>query len=359
MRPLSVRRFRQMRRWYFVGILVCSGLAVVGYRQDDRVDQLLVAMAQAQHPSVTPERRARGMKSFSYPALGFQIMFPASWTVALKGELTVDNPNAPDVEGKSGGNATVSIFVEELNQLPSEMPLGQAVMNRIAGIKASAEIGSTTVSIKELRQLFFVGRPAYKTTWVERGDPRIPNPLQSTCYDFDFGRRRYVIATVVPEVDADKYADEIGDIVKSFKFISATALPPVAKERPVKWLAASRSALGITGDIKIAPDKITILNIDYPLTLVRDVDAQHLADVGKLLSEQPIAASLYRTKISKDAKLVHGSSLCGTRADANWMLAADTRDPYTGKPELVLTFFSGEGEPDLNYEAMNTSVGIL
>jgi ankyrin repeat protein len=136
-----------------------------------------------------------------------------------------------------------------------------------------------------------------------------------------------------------------------------TAKPPATA--PVKWLAAGGTAVAITGDIELAPDKITIRNKDYPLTLVREIDARHMKDVAKIMSDQPIAARLYRTKIPKDEKFnSFGNTACDD-ADANWVLVDNAKDPYTGKPELGLAFFSGESEPDLDYKVVSTKVGLL
>lgn len=132
-----------------------------------------------------------------------------------------------------------------------------------------------------------------------------------------------------------------------------------AVAQPVKWLAAGNTALAITGDIKLAPDKITIRNKDYPLTLVREIDARHLKDVAIIMSDQPIAARLYRTKIQKDEKFnSFGNSACDD-ADANWLLIDNARDPYTGKPQLGLAFFSGESEPELDYKVISAKAGLL
>jgi ankyrin repeat protein len=120
---------------------------------------------------------------------------------------------------------------------------------------------------------------------------------------------------------------------------------PKDSQEPVKWSAASHTALAITGDITFRPDKITIKNIDYPLALLREIDAQHSGNVAKIFGGQPSTARLYRTKIPKDARLVNGNDICGT-ADANWVLVADFLNPYTQKPELGLAFFSGDNEPN-------------
>lgn len=90
---------------------------------------------------------------------------------------------------------------------------------------------------------------------------------------------------------------------------------------------------------------------DYPLTLIRDVDAEHLSDAGKIVGEiKPTEARLYRIKIPARAKLVNGNTLCGPKA-ANWMLAV----PQNAH-SLSLAFFSGDSEPNLATASESTEL---
>jgi hypothetical protein len=61
--------------------------------------------------------------------------------------------------------------------------------------------------------------------------------------------------------------------------------PQVSNENTVTWSAMSRTATAITGDISIGPDNITIARTDYPLAIVRDLEAGALAEAGKIVSE--------------------------------------------------------------------------
>src|SRR5208282_1941259 len=109
-----------------------------------------------------------------------------------------------------------------------------------------------------------------------------------------------------------------------------------------KWIAGSTTAMSITGDIKISSGKLTMVARDYPLTLVRDIDAEHLRDAGKIVDEtKPTEARLYKTKVPARAKLVRGNTICGPK-DANWLLVV-TQEAHS----LSLAFFSGDGEPNI------------
>jgi hypothetical protein len=90
---------------------------------------------------------------------------------------------------------------------------------------------------------------------------------------------------------------------------------------------------------------------DYPLTFVRDIDAEHLSDAGKIVDEtKPTGARLYRTRIPARAKLVNGNSICGSK-DANWLLTV-----AQNAHSLSLAFFSGDGEPNLATASESTEL---
>lgn len=109
--------------------------------------------------------------------------------------------------------------------------------------------------------------------------------------------------------------------------------------------------MSITGDIKISSSKLTMTGRDYPLTLVRDIGAEHLRDAGKIVDEtKPTAAHLYRVKIPARAKLVNGNTICSPK-DANWLLAV-TQNAHS----LSLAFFSGDGEPNLATASESTEL---
>lgn len=118
-----------------------------------------------------------------------------------------------------------------------------------------------------------------------------------------------------------------------------------------KWVALSTTAMAITGDIKLSSGKLTMVGRDYPLTSVKDIDAEHLRDAGKIADEtKPIAAHLYRTTIPSGAKLVGTNTICGPK-DANWLLVV-----ASNAHRLSLAFFSGKSEPNMATASESTEL---
>ena len=118
-----------------------------------------------------------------------------------------------------------------------------------------------------------------------------------------------------------------------------------------KWVAASTTAMSITGDIKISVNNLSMVGRDYPLTLIRDIDTEHLIDAGRIVDEtKPADARIYRIKIPARVKLLNGNTLCGPKS-ANWMLTV-TPNAHS----LSLAFFSGDSEPNLATASESTEL---
>ncbi|MFZ3264755.1 MAG: hypothetical protein WA172_12205 [Terriglobales bacterium] len=117
-------------------------------------------------------------------------------------------------------------------------------------------------------------------------------------------------------------------------------------------MAASTTAMSITGDIKISPGKLGMVGRDYPLTIVRDIGVQYLKDAGKIVDvAKPTGARFYKTKIPARTKLVNSNTICGGRKDANWLLVV-TQNGHS----LSLAFFSGDREPILAAASESTEL---
>jgi hypothetical protein len=118
-----------------------------------------------------------------------------------------------------------------------------------------------------------------------------------------------------------------------------------------KWVAASTTALSITGDVTLTPHKIVMSHKEFPLTPAREIDKQRLYDVGQILDygQAPPSARLYKTRISGRSHLVNGNTICGPNEDARWVLVVESND------NLSLAFFSGESEPNLDYHVVRVS----
>jgi len=125
---------------------------------------------------------------------------------------------------------------------------------------------------------------------------------------------------------------------------------------PVNWTAYSRSAVGITGDVALSRDKIHIGKHDYALSVAREIGPDRFSDIARLVLVNPTVARLYKVTIPRAATFVRGNEICS--AQTNWMLAVEGSDTVTQEHMLVLSFFSGSSEPDINYKAVDTSQNL-
>lgn len=120
------------------------------------------------------------------------------------------------------------------------------------------------------------------------------------------------------------------------------------------WTAVSRTAISITGDVRLKGETIALARQNFPLTAIREIDRSLLGDVARIVampppaSTQPISAKLFKTMISRNVRLLHGNTICGPGADAKWVLAVFANE------NLSLAFFSSRDEPKLDYAAIET-----
>ncbi|HLY58708.1 MAG TPA: hypothetical protein VKS60_24305 [Stellaceae bacterium] len=127
---------------------------------------------------------------------------------------------------------------------------------------------------------------------------------------------------------------------------TAPASPPVFPAESGHWIALSRTAVAIMGDIDWTDQGIRLGHAEYATSLVRDLNAGDLALVGNLLDDDhPIAGRLYRTAIPGALRLVDGNTICGGAA-ATWLIAITETGSSTERGELGLAFFKGDREPD-------------
>jgi hypothetical protein len=115
---------------------------------------------------------------------------------------------------------------------------------------------------------------------------------------------------------------------------------------PKKWIAASTTAISITGDIVFSSETIKTSRRSFKLKFARDIDKPHLYDVAKIfdLGGPPSSARLYRTFISRRAVLANGNTICGPDKDGTWILETHNAD------YLTMAVFTGDSEPSLEYK---------
>jgi hypothetical protein len=133
------------------------------------------------------------------------------------------------------------------------------------------------------------------------------------------------------------------------RFAAAAATKPRENDTG-KWTAASTTAMSITGDITITPTSISFAHKTFKIRLVREIDKAHLDDAGRIADagDSPPSARLYRIQIPRTTILLNENTMCGPN-DAKWMLAV-----YE-KKAISLAFFSGETEPNLDYQSVAVS----
>ncbi len=119
-------------------------------------------------------------------------------------------------------------------------------------------------------------------------------------------------------------------------------------ETKSSWSAMSKTAVAITGDVALSSNEITIKNVDYPLTLVRDIPPDEVAEVARIVSEtRPSGAQLF--KVERNIPEV-----CDP-AQATWMLAVFQAGEKGIDSGLSLAFFTGGNQPNLNYEIVSNN----
>ncbi len=126
--------------------------------------------------------------------------------------------------------------------------------------------------------------------------------------------------------------------------LTPTAFP---QERG-NWRAASKTAYSITGDLALAPEKLTIDFNTYPIAQIRTLTAPEAAAT---FDTPGAIANLYRLNIPGAKKFLHKNTLCGSE-DVQWLVTS-----VSGKT-LQTAFFSGDKIPDLTPEAMATATNL-
>ena len=111
-------------------------------------------------------------------------------------------------------------------------------------------------------------------------------------------------------------------------------LATAVQAAPARWLATSKTAMSITGDIVLDDYSVTFKNgknLDLePYEMAREGNWSASGDV--------ISGDVFKIDPPSSPKLLHGNLLCDAPATyvVLWM---------PGEGELTLNFYSGEGEP--------------
>jgi hypothetical protein len=207
---------------------------------------LMISLPVPRTDAATPTAASNEMKLFSYPKLGFQIRFPASWAVRdksgdlvdghwVEGRRSADTPSGlddnkgPAMSKKEQQLADiaflkgirVTILVQDIEQQPVRKSLLAAVNNRIQGMKMMGKTAGDDVDIKPLERVQLATVPAFVTRVTTRHKRAAQISVTTIFYDFERGDRSYVIGLEAPADEFDEHAAEFARIVRSFTFIEA------------------------------------------------------------------------------------------------------------------------------------------
>ncbi|MFK5599826.1 hypothetical protein ACFZ8E_22925 [Methylobacterium sp. HMF5984] len=113
----------------------------------------------------------------------------------------------------------------------------------------------------------------------------------------------------------------------------AFVLGPAAAQSGIEhWSAMSSTAMAVTGDITLSPDRLIAAKKSFPLSVAADVTAFG-TDTG------PKPARILKVTSPADPVLLNGNTFCG--APVRWIVV------YRGDGgrELSLAVFSGDAMP--------------
>ena len=118
------------------------------------------------------------------------------------------------------------------------------------------------------------------------------------------------------------------------------------------WLAASSTAVAITGNVSISDTKITInYTAKYTIAPIRRLTPAEISAAFNADASAGNTGNLYSLSIPAAQRFLHHNTLCGTD-DTQWMAT------YVVGKDLQLAFFSGASMPVLTPEAMANSTNL-
>ncbi len=120
-------------------------------------------------------------------------------------------------------------------------------------------------------------------------------------------------------------------VVAAVSLAGAAPAKPVGEER---WVALSKTALSITGDIRLSPTRLKTARAAYPLAVAADIRAFGADD-------RPVAARVLRVTRPSNPVLLNTNRLCG-RGLVRWVVVWRQPDDRT---MLVMAAFSDRGMP--------------
>ena len=130
----------------------------------------------------------------------------------------------------------------------------------------------------------------------------------------------------------------------------SSALFAPAQDRG-NWMAASKNANSITGDIAIREAKLTISLLTFPLAHIRSLQPAEVAAVFDADANSAGNGALYRINIPADQRFLNKNTLCGSE-QTQWMAT------WVSGKTLSVAFFSGDNMPVFTFEALQKSTDL-
>ena len=117
------------------------------------------------------------------------------------------------------------------------------------------------------------------------------------------------------------------------------------------WKALSTTARGVTGDIRLSDEALTINFSNIVIAEIRPLTPEESAAVFDLQPGGEGAGKLYRLDVPAKKTFLHHNTLCGAE-DTQWFLT------YVSGKTLQTAFFSGSQMPTLTREAVSNTTTL-
>lgn len=126
---------------------------------------------------------------------------------------------------------------------------------------------------------------------------------------------------------------------------------PLAAQDKGYWRAVSSNANGITGDLSITNDKITINFSAFNIAQIRPLKPTESSAIFDADPGASGGGNLYRLNVPAQKRFLHHNTLCGSD-DTQWVAT------YVQGRALHVAFFSGPDMPVLTAEALANSTDV-
>lgn len=117
------------------------------------------------------------------------------------------------------------------------------------------------------------------------------------------------------------------------------------------WKAMSTTARGITGDISISGERLSIGFSVYTIADIRPLTVEESTTLFNIEADSTGSGKLYRLNIPAKKTFLHKNVMCGAE-DTQWMAT------FASGKTLQVAFLSGSKMPTFTPEALANSDGL-